>query len=433
MADLFEHGLGTTGRPFEKSHPWITFELKTARFPVRLWLALGEARSKCDHLAGVPLNPDVAQKLHFVFLAKGVHATAAIEGNTLSEQQVLARVEGKASTVPQSQQYLAVEIDNVLNVANAIAREVEVDGPGPITPEIIQSYNRRILENLECEDHVAPGEYRKSTVGVNDYKAPAWEDCPYLVERLCDWLNSSDFKSDQEDEVIVNGIIRSIVAHIYIAWIHPFGDGNGRTARALEVRFLMEAGVPSSAGHLLSNHYNQTRAEYYRRLQEASRNGGDITNFIAYAVHGLKDQLRAQLVVVRAQQWSAAWQNYIYQRFGTDKTAADKRQILLLLALSETDNAVPVNRLRRLTPELAEMYAKKTAKTLTRDINRLVELGLAAREEKGIRACREIILAFLPRMVADKRRMLIDHGLRMKEEAGQLGIDALALLEPEAA
>lgn len=432
MPDLFEWSFGTTGRAFERTHPWLTFDLQTRRFSPRVWLALGEARSKCDHLAGVPLNPDVAIKLHQVFLAKGVHATAAIEGNTLTEQQVLARVEGRAPAVPPSQRYLATEIDNVISVANAIAGSVELGGDTRISPEQIQSYNREILKNLEHEDHVVPGEYRKTNVGVMDYAAPAWEDCPFLVETLCDWLNSSAFNSGDRDELIVNGIIKAIIAHLYIAWIHPFGDGNGRTARALEVRFLMEAGVPSSAGHLLSNHYNQTRSEYYRRLQEASKSGGDPTNFIAYAVHGLTDQLRAQLVAVRAQQWSAAWQNYIYGRFGTDKTLADKRQISLLLALSESDDPVPVNRLRRLTAELAEMYAKKTAKTLTRDVNRLVELGLATRDDRGVRARREIILAFLPKMIKDKRDMLLDHGLRMKEEAGQLGLDALSLLDPTA-
>ena len=429
MSDLFKWSFGTSGRAFERTHPWLTFDLETKRFGPRVWLALGEARSKCDHLAGVPLNPDVARKLHQIFLAKGVHATAAIEGNTLTELQVLARVEGKASTVPPSQKYLATEIDNVIAVANDIAGLVERGGDTRITPEQIQSYNREILKNLEHEDHVVPGEYRKTNVGVMDYAAPAWQDCAFLVDTLCDWLNSPAFNSEDSDELIVKGIIKAIVAHLYIAWIHPFGDGNGRTARAMEVRFLMEAGVPSSAGHLLSNHYNQTRSEYYRRLQEASKNGGDPTNFIAYAVHGMTDQLRTQLVAVRAHQWNAAWQNYIYERFGTDKTLADKRQISLLLALSESDDPVPTNRLRRLTPELAEMYAKKTAKTLTRDINHLVEMELAVRDEKGVRARREIILAFLPRMIKDKRDMLLDHSLRMTEEAGQISPDALSMLD----
>jgi len=248
-----------------------------------------------------------------------------------------------------------------------------------------------------------------------DYKAPPWQDCPYLVERLCAWLNGPDFKTDRDDEAIVYGIIKSVVCHLYIAWVHPFGDGNGRTARALEVRFLMEVGVPSSAGHLLSNHYNHTRSEYYRRLQEASKSGGDITNFVAYAVHGFTDQLRAQLMEVKAEQWSAAWRNYVHDQFGANKSVADKRQVALLLALPEGDAATPIPRLRRLTPELAELYARKTTKTLTRDVNRIVEMGLAERVDAGLRARREVILAFLPRMTRERRRMIVDPRLGIKE------------------
>lgn len=429
MNDLLDKMLGTGPRAYEKTHPWITFDLDMRRAPTRLWLALGEARSKCAHLAGVPLKPDMAKQLHAVYLAKGVHATTAIEGNTLSEKQVLARVMGDKPVVPESQEYLQTEIDNVIAVSNQIINEVETDGPSALTPEIVRDYNGRILRGLECDDHVEPGQFRLTTVGVMDYQAPLAEDCEYLVARLCQWLNSDAFKSDRQDEMIVYGAIKSIVAHVYLAWIHPFGDGNGRTARTLEVRFLMEAGVPSPAIHLLSNHYNQTRSEYYRRLQEASRNGGDLTNFMVYAVNGFVDQLRQQLASVRAQQWGVAWQNYIYEVFGQDKTAADKRQIALLLALSETDGFTPVSKLRRLTAELAELYAGKTPKTLTRDLNSLAATGLLQRSPEGARAMKELILAFLPRMKLGDFDEYLKQGLKMKEEAGQFGLDALSLLD----
>lgn len=429
MPTLLDKMEGTGGRAFRKSHPWLTFELETRHWPARLWLALGEARSKCQHLAGVPLKPAVAKQLHQVYLAKGVHATTAIEGNTLSERQVLDRLQSGAKVVPESQAYLQVEIDNVLALANLIIDQVELNGPAPISPEIIRSYNEQILRDLDCDDHVDPGEYRKSTVGVMDYQAPLAEDCEYLVDAMCEWLNGEAFHPARDDEIIVYGIVKSIVAHIYLAWIHPFGDGNGRTARALEVRFLMEAGIPSSAIHLLSNHYNKTRSEYYRRLSEASKSGGDLTNFVAYATTGFVDQLREQIAAIRAQQWEVAWQNYIYEEFGQDKTISDKRQIALLLALSKTDNFVPVAKLRRLTPELAEMYAGKTPKTLSRDLNRLAEKGFVERGEEGVRARKEIILAFLPRMRKGGFETHFAHGKRMREEAGTLGLDVLALLD----
>jgi hypothetical protein len=197
--------------------------------------------------------------------------------------------------------------------------------------------------------------------------------------------------------LIAYGIIKAIIAHLYLAWIHAFGDGNGRTARAIEVRFLMESSVPTSAAHLLSNHYNQTRAEYYRQLARASKSGGDVAGFLKYSIDGFVDQIRAQLDLVRAHQWNVAWENYIYERFGQDKTLADKRQIKLLLALSAVDGGVEKSILARLTPDLAHDYALKTPKTLSRDLNRLENESFIIRSGSKVLANKGIILAFLPR------------------------------------
>jgi Fic family protein len=232
---------GTKGMPYNQTHPWISFELQTEKAPARLWLALGEARSKCDHLAGVPLKPAIAHMLHQVYLAKGVHATAAIEGNTLNEKQVLERIEAKAkgskerrSKLPHSQEYLGKEIDNILEAANGIMQLVAHEGFTPTTVADIKRYNELILKNLELADHVHPGKTRKVDVGVMDYKAPPNHECEELLSKLATWLNSKSFKPPSDDDSIVYGIIKAIVAHIYVAWIHPFGDGNGRTARLME-------------------------------------------------------------------------------------------------------------------------------------------------------------------------------------------------------
>ncbi len=75
-------------RPYEGSHPFISFHLDLRRAGPELWLLLGEAQSKCDHISGIPLRPSVAHALHSLYLVKGVQATTAIEGNTLTESEV---------------------------------------------------------------------------------------------------------------------------------------------------------------------------------------------------------------------------------------------------------------------------------------------------------------------------------------------------------
>ena len=75
-------------RTYEETHPWITFRLDLNKINYRGWMLLGEAQSKCEHLSGVPLVPGAAERLNELYLAKGVLATTAIEGNTLTEEQV---------------------------------------------------------------------------------------------------------------------------------------------------------------------------------------------------------------------------------------------------------------------------------------------------------------------------------------------------------
>ena len=103
---------------YEDTHPWIQFSLNVDVNDFRLWLKLGEITSKCEHLSGVPLRPEFAQRLNQVFLAKGVLATTAIEGNTLSEEQVQEFLEGNLK-LPPSQEYLKQEIENIITVCNS--------------------------------------------------------------------------------------------------------------------------------------------------------------------------------------------------------------------------------------------------------------------------------------------------------------------------
>ncbi len=272
--------------------------------------------------------------------------------------------------------------------------------PPPLSLGLLRDYNRRVLENLQVSDDVKPGELREHSVVVGHvYRGAPAEDCPYLLDRLCHWLNGPDFEAPDDSPSgmeTVYAIVRSVVAHLYLAWIHPFGDGNGRTARLPEFHILHSAGVPSPAAHLLSNHYNQTRTEYYRQLDQASKSGGDIVPFIRYAVRGFVDGLREQLETIWAQQWDVTWRNFVHERFQSRHSASDTRQRHLALDLGEARDWVEVVKIPDLSTRLAKAYAAKTSKTLQRDVNALVGLGLIVREGRKVRARREVILAFLP-------------------------------------
>jgi Fic family protein len=250
------------------------------------------------------------------------------------------------------------------------------------------------LDKLTLDESILPGQIRTFPVGVGGYRAAPAEDCQYLLERLCLWLNEFEIP---EDNRIVFGIIKAIIAHIYFVWIHPFGDGNGRTARLIEFQILLEAGIPTPAAHLLSNFYNQTRTEYYRQLDKTSKTKGDISDFIKYAINGYAYELRDQLNIIRMQQWDIVWRNYVHEMFKDQTSEAAIRQRHLALDLSfQTDEPIRMSKIPGISTRMAAAYAKKTRKTMVRDVNKLINMGLMERTKDGIRAKREIILAFLP-------------------------------------
>lgn len=381
-------------RTCEQTHPWLKFDADFSALSPSLWIILGECQSKCEHIARVPLRPDTRQRLFNIYLAKGALASTAIEGNTLTEQQVLQHLEGRL-TLPPSQQYLQKEVDNIVKVCNETL-DLILKGQIPeLNSERIKKINGRVLDGLPLPDYVMPGTIRTYPVTVGSYRGAPEADCEYLLERLCRWLTGDQFEARKGQE-IVTAILKSILAHLYMAWIHPFGDGNGRTARLIEFEILISSGVPAPAAHLLSNHYNQTRAEYYRQLEHASSSGGDFIAFVSYAVQGFLDGLKTQLDLMWGQQWDITWRNYVHELLGRESGLAATRRRHLALDLSQKEQPVPLAELVNISTRIARAYANKTQKTISRDLRELIDRGLIEKTPAGYRAKREIILSFLP-------------------------------------
>ena len=390
-------------RRYETTHPWIRFSAEKIKNKASLWALLGEIQSKCEHIAGVPLRPDVAEDMHRIYLAKGAFATTAIEGNTLSEEEVLKVLSGELK-LPHSREYLKQEVENVFEAFKTIYDQIKGSSLPEMTVDELKSLNRCILQGLTLEPSVVPGEIRKHDVGVFRYRGAPPEDCQYLLERTIDWLrHGPEFQLDP-DMAIMAGVIKAIMGHLYLAWIHPFGDGNGRTARLVEYRVLLKCGVPSPAVHLLSNHYNLTRAEYYRQLDRASASGGDYLPFVEYALRGLVDGLREQIQYIRKFQLEVIWRNYVHERFGERKSDVDRRRRDLVLALGDKRAPVRMAQIPDLSPAMAIRYGTKSRMLLNRDLNSLKAMGLIERGPSGSRAKIEVVEAFLPFRLPPKKR-----------------------------
>lgn len=381
-----------------EQYAFISFEFNTARLTPDMWLDLGEAMSKCQHLAGVPLKPKQADEMGAVYLARGVQATTAIEGNTLSESEVQQIVAMGTAHVGKSRQYQEREVQNVLGAIYEMDEALRAGKRLPITRERLEKLNFQILDGIPDDPEVVPGKLREHNVAAGRYRAPRWQDVPELVERFVRWLAQLRGAVTPESPVrdrFVNAMLAAMLAHLYIAWIHPFGNGNGRLARLIEVQILSESGVvPIVATNLLSDHYNKTRDHGYYRALDAAQ--GDVVTFIRYALDGFLDEVRAQIEVVKAENIQIHWESYVYGVFGDmPDTETRTRQRELALVMPE-DRWITAKDATDLNTRLARLYAKVGDRTPTRDLNDLTKLGLVLKDGRRYRVRRSIIQAFIP-------------------------------------
>jgi Fic family protein len=379
-----------------EKYPNINFTVNLTKIPFTTWIQIGECLSKIEHISKIPLKPNISEEMHRVYLIKGVQATTAIEGNTLTEEEVRLRVENKLK-LPPSKEYLGKEVDNITFLCNEIKdKKIVEEKEHLINVKDIQYYNKKILEEIPVAEHVNPGEFRKCSVVIGNYRGPDYNDVPILMEKYCEWLNTTNF-TVCEDRPALNSIIKAIAAHVYFVLIHPFGDGNGRTARMIEFYILLSSGFPSPTAQLLSNHYNATRNEYYRELENATKTR-ELTSFITYAVRGFLDSLREQLDYIFKFVFDLSWESYIYEVFREHKhnEVTTKRRRTLVLELSKAEKPVVFEELLSLSRSIIDAYRNKTRKTLSRDLHEIEAIGLIISDKKTYKANKEKIRAFLP-------------------------------------
>ncbi len=345
---------------------------------------LGQCDAMVESIATMPLQPAYRMRLLNVSLIKGAQATTAIEGNTLSEVEI-GRV-ASGDSLPPSKQYQEREIRNILDAMNGLLAAVAVDGQvALITESVIRQFHSHVGRDLGEHFDAIPGQFRTDARVVGPYRCPDPEDVPELVNRLCAWL-PSQFGFASGRQTFAEAVIQAIVTHVYLEWIHPFGDGNGRTGRLLEFYILLRAGNPDIASHILSNHYNETRPEYYRQLDRAGK-VGDLTDFLRYALQGYHDGLGAVLEGVRESNLESSWRYLIHSKFAEHpyrKKSVFKRRRRLALSLPP-DRPLSLSEIPLLTTELAREYATLSARTLLRDLDELKRMELVIETERGFR------------------------------------------------
>ena len=364
---------------------------------------LGQCYAYVNAMLNIPIRPDHHQGMLLVSLNKGALATTAIEGNTLTAEDLDLIQNGR--DLEPGRKYQQKEVENILAAFNAILEElVREKSPEIITPGLIKRFNEMVGRDIGEAFNGNPGKIRRSNVIVgNVYRPPSFDRAEEMLGQLCDWL-LKEFHYNREHN-FDEAVIEAIITHVYIAWIHPFMDGNGRTARLMEFYLLLRAGIPSIASHILSNHYNETRTIYYRQLEYASETG-NLSRFIEYALEGFRDGLEQTIAFIHKEQTELTWNNYVHDVIEkmNDKNSKTIQRLKQLAYHVPADKFYSIDEIGILNTRIAEEYRKLNPITLRRDLELLAGKKLLYAEKGKYRSNHELLRSFLPeRSVMIKR------------------------------
>ncbi len=282
-----------------------------------------------------PILPVWQSRLQKEALVRQAHHTTRIEGTQLTIEQVRDLINEKPIVARERD---IQEVRNYLKVA-AFIDEVYGDPEMELDLRTIRHIHYLILDGIE--GGYEPGEFRKiQNYVVNNktkeviYTPPPASEVPILMLELVDWL-----RSDEANQL--SPLLKAGIAHYQLVDIHPFLDGNGRTARALANLILYHAGYDIKKLFSLEEYYDVNPAGYYEALQSV-RIIGVLTTWLAYFTAGIAAEMQKIKELVLTHSRDRALRDKIGQ------IALSERQ-LAILAYVEKHGRITNREVRKLT------------------------------------------------------------------------------------
>jgi Fic family protein len=328
-----------------------------------------------DIIASLPVFPHFAASLDEDLIRRSIFSTAALEGNPLDEKAVGALLEKAGATIATDN--FEREIINLKTAHDTYILAATDATPLVLSEERIKEAHFTITTGVNDAD-ISPGRYRTTSVQVGNnahggtYIPPKiYEDIKTLMQEFVVWING-------EELLRTDPVIRAALAHYHLAKIHPFRDGNGRTARMLEAMILASAGyrhIPST----LWNFYYLNIHDYYIAFSKSEKDPShSVQPFLDFFLRSLSaslEELQARII--------AAMKPLLFRDFAAhlkDKShKLSTRQHHLIELLSNTNVAFDHTYLKRNIP-FKILYQHVSDKTITRDIKHLEGLGLLIKE-----------------------------------------------------
>jgi Fic family protein len=329
-------------------------------------------------LTQIPYQRSWAEELQKIQLKREVAGTSRIEGAQFTNKELDAAMrETPEQLETRSQKQAAAAVATYRWIA-------QLPGERPVDKALIFEVHRRIVTGCD-DDHCAPGKLRvrdeNVTFGSPRHRGAAGGDeCAEAMRQLAEAVRTAFNHHDP--------LTQALALHYHIAAMHPFLDGNGRTARALEALMLQRTGLRDTLFIAMSNYYYENKTAYLSALNETWDGNHDMTPFLKFALKGIESQCSRLFAEIRQQVAKALYRNTMADLFG--RLQSPRKRVMSVRHLQILNLMLDAGeiQLADISGKTRQFYSvKNPGKALVRDLNYLIQLGaLDAKklpEEKG--------------------------------------------------
>lgn len=243
-----------------------------------------------ENIKCLPITPAVIKTLRESAKLQSVHYSTAIEGNKLDQNEVKEVIFDNKKIIGKQKD------ENEIKGYYLALEYIEKNSKNSITENTIKTIHA--LVEGEGRNKVKPSQYRNGQNVIRDssngrivYMPPEAKDVPLLMKEFVEYINKN---LDTIPAPILAGI-----AHYQFVTIHPYYDGNGRTARLLTNLILYKKGYDLNGIYSLEEYYAGNLQEYYNAISIDEHHNyyfgrveADITPWIEYFIFGMLDSLK---------------------------------------------------------------------------------------------------------------------------------------------
>lgn len=223
-------------------------------------------------------------------LLRSTHASTSIEGNSLSFEEVTDLMIGRDVTA------FVKDKKEVLNYFQALEElnTLTVEKKSQLENDDILHLHHTITKGV-LKEPAREGLYRSGNqyvllknrgTGEITFLPPSTDQVPGLMNNLIHWIN-------ENQNSIIDPVLEAAIVHYEFVRIHPFLDGNGRTARTLATLILIRRSFDTKRFFALDDFYNADRPRYYRMLRSVHQDDYDLTHWLEYFCEGVAVSMKA--------------------------------------------------------------------------------------------------------------------------------------------